>query len=106
MSRRREQREKRAKQQWANDLHWLMGDERGRRIVQNILDRCAYGQNVFTGNSQGNFLQGRQSVANELALELRTIALPQVHRMEIEARSALEQAALDTESDSPDADES
>lgn len=102
-SRKQAKREKRARQQWADDLRWLMEAPQGRRIVQNLLDRGAYGQNVFTGNSHGNFLQGRQALANELAAEIKLIALEGFHRMELEARSA--QQFAEQEQSLPDEDE-
>lgn len=88
MSRRQEAREKRQLRQWSDDLAWLMADERGRRILANLMERGAHGSDVFTGNSQGNYLQGRQSLINELVKEIRIVAFPHFQRMEREAMKA------------------
>lgn len=106
MSRRQEAREKRARQQWANDIRWLMASEQGRRIVAWLLDRGHYGKCVFAGNSSGHFMQGEQSLAIQLANECRVVALKDFHRMEAESLSAVQrevQERLADESDDPDA---
>lgn len=109
MSRRSEAREKRAQQQWANDVRWLMGDERGRRVVAWLLDKGHHGKCVFQGNSAGNFLQGKQALAIELANECRVLALNDFHRMETESLAAVQREVaerLADEPDVPDADRS
>lgn len=97
MSRRQEARQKHLVKQWADDLLWLMSDARGRRIVANIMQRGAYGRDVFSGNSHGNFNQGRQSLASELVQEIRMIAFNDFQRMEREATNA-EQLAQQADS--------
>jgi hypothetical protein len=87
-SRREEQRLKRQQKQWAEDLTWMMADVRGRRVIANIMQRGGYGRDVFTGNSQGNYLQGRQSLATEFVHEIRMIAFNDFQRMEREAANA------------------
>lgn len=106
MSRRQEAREKRARQQWANDIRWLMANEQGRRIVAWLLDRGHYGKSVFSGNSHGNYMQGQQALAIELANECRVVALTDFHRMEVESLAAVQRAVAESladESDDPDA---
>lgn len=88
MSRRQEARNKHLVKQWTEDLVWLMSDARGRRIMTNIMQRGAYGRDVFSGNSHGNFNQGRQSLATELVQEIRMIAFSDFQRMEREASNA------------------
>lgn len=108
-SRRQKAREKQAEQQWASDIRWLMADARGRRIVAWLLEHGHYGKCVFEGNSFGNFKQGRQSLAIQLANECRVLALPDFHRMEAEGLAAVQnevQQRLADESDDPDADPS
>ncbi len=94
MSRKTEQRAKVARRQREDDLRWLVANAQGRRVVAGLLAEGAYGQNVFTGNSQGAFLQGKQAIANGLAAEIKLVALEQFHAMEVELRSARDSDAL------------
>jgi hypothetical protein len=106
MSRRQKAREKRAEQQWANDIRWLMGDERGRRIVAWLLEQGHFNKCVFTGNSSGNFMQGQQALAIQIANECRVLALKDFHRMEVESLASVQREVaerLADESDDPDA---
>jgi hypothetical protein len=109
VSRRSEQREKRAKQQWVEDLAWFMSSPRGRRIAAWLLEQGHHGKCVFSGNSHGNFMQGKQALAIEFANECRIAALQDFHRMEVEALIAQRQAKAEADadqSDDPDAGQS
>lgn len=58
-----------------DDIRWLMNDERGRRIVKDLLDRC--GLQVTTLNERGRVspvLEGRRTVAIEIAREVILIS--------------------------------
>lgn len=103
MTRRQEKRERRARAQWASDLQWLVRAEQGRRILANLVERSAYGKDVFTGNSHGNYMQGRQSLIGELVAEIKSIALTDFHRMEVEALSA-QRIAADEPADEDEAE--
>lgn len=101
LSRRQRKREQRARDQWALDLGWLMQNPRGRRIVANLLEWGHYGKNVFTGNSAGNFMQGEQAIANRLVAELKAVALPDFHRMEVESAQAAHEIAAQADDEDP-----
>lgn len=53
------------------DIRWLMGDERGRRIVYQLLNSCGYQGSTLTEHGRPSaVLEGQRLVAIRLAQEL------------------------------------
>ena len=44
------------------DLKWLMKDQRGRRIMQRLMDKAGIYRSSFTGNSETFFREGERNV--------------------------------------------
>ncbi len=57
-----DERTKLAQQIEAEDLKWLMGSKRGRRIVWRLLERTGVFRSSFTGNSETFFREGMRNV--------------------------------------------
>jgi hypothetical protein len=93
LSRRKRRQLKLAEVQREDDLRKLLSVDWGRRFVADLLLKCSVGRNVFTGNSQGFFLQGQQSIGNGLSAELKSVALEQFHLMEVEQACAQQRIA-------------
>lgn len=45
-----------------DDFQWLMGDERGRRVVFGMLEATGVFRSSFTGNSETFFREGMRNV--------------------------------------------
>lgn len=56
------ERDKHAQQVDAEDIKWLMGSKRGRRIVWRLLGRTGVFRSSFTGNSETFFREGERNV--------------------------------------------
>lgn len=95
MSRRTEARQKRAQRQWADDLRWLLGDPRGRRVVANLIDRAGLNVSAMTGNSMAFYTLGRHDYVRQFVNELREADLTSFRRMEDESLSAAKIAELE-----------
>ena len=96
MSRRSEQRNKRRQEQFDNDIRWLMGDARGRRIVQSWIDDAGINTvSPFTGNSATFYKIGQQDFVRGFVNHCRRVALQDVRRMEDEAAAATQSAQLE-----------
>ncbi len=96
---------KRFQREREEDLRWLIGDVRGRRILHRLLQANGYATPVFNGNSRDAMVIGRQAAVTEFLNEIRAIDLASVHAMEVEAvaaekyAKAQEQAAGDDDTD-------
>lgn len=44
------------------DLKWMMKDQRGRRIMQRLMDKAGIYRTSFTGNSETFFREGERNV--------------------------------------------
>jgi hypothetical protein len=44
------------------DLKWLMKDQRGRRVMQRLMDKAGIYRTSFTGNSETFFREGERNV--------------------------------------------
>lgn len=95
MSRREQQRLKRAERERAESIAYVMGDVRGRRFVASLLEAANHGKVMFHGNSRDAFLLGAQALAGGLVAELKTRDLAAFHRMEVEAANAKQSLAED-----------
>jgi hypothetical protein len=66
------QREKLKTRQLVDDSVALMSTGAGRRFVYDLIhERCGWGSETFTGNSQTFHLEGMRSVAVRLAKDLQ-----------------------------------
>lgn len=52
------------------DMKWLMGSKRGRRIVWRILERTGIFRSSFTGNSETFFREGMRNVGLVLMAQI------------------------------------
>lgn len=102
MSRRSEQRAKRAKEQWSDDLKWLLAQGQGRRIVANLIERAGLGSSAFTGNSATFYRMGVHDYVRDLINDMRRADLAGYRRMEDEVLSAETESSR--EKPSPDDD--
>jgi hypothetical protein len=89
VSRRSDKREKLRLQQRASDLRWLLANERGRRIVADLIESSGMDTvSAFTGNSGTFYTMGRHDFMRRFANELRAVALADYRRMEDEFLTA------------------
>lgn len=59
--------------QWDNDLAWMMGDHRGRRIMWELLSQTrAFQSSYSTNGSVTTFNEGRRHIGLWLMSELQT----------------------------------
>lgn len=105
MSRRSEQRAKRAEKQWAEDLKWLLAAPQGRRIVANIISLAGLAASAFTGNSMTFYNQGRQDFVRTLIDNMRRADLAGFRRVEDEIIAAEQEASRERPSPDDDPDE-
>ncbi|MBR0568369.1 hypothetical protein J5J83_19785 [Azoarcus sp. L1K30] len=61
-------------EQEADDIKWLMGDKRGRRIVARQLDLAGVFRSSFTGNSETFFREGQRNVGLVLLAKIHSHA--------------------------------
>jgi hypothetical protein len=54
----------------SEDMKWLMGSKRGRRIVWRILERTGIFRSSFTGNSETFFKEGMRNVGLVLMAQI------------------------------------
>ena len=98
LSEKQRQREERAKQfaqQEVEDVKWLMGSKRGRRIIWRLLDQAGVFRLTFNPNAmQMAFAEGNRNAGN------RTLSLVMASCPELFATMLKEQA-----SDDPNADD-
>lgn len=52
------------------DVKWLMGNLRGRRIVMDLLDKSGFRKEPMTGNAQTYFNLGAAKIGRELESEI------------------------------------
>ena len=73
-----EERKKRAeadKARLAMDYETIFSTPEGERVFEDLIRKSKFFQNSFTGNSQGMFFQGQQSIGKYL-LEMRDLDSP------------------------------
>jgi hypothetical protein len=58
------------------DWRWLMGNERGRRVVRRLLETTGVWRSSFTGNSETFFREGARNVGLQV-LNLVTTHAPE-----------------------------
>jgi hypothetical protein len=68
----KQEREKVAALVAAEDIRWLMGSRRGRRLVWGILERTGIFRSSFTGNSETFFREGERNVGLSLMAQIHT----------------------------------
>ena len=83
------------RQELSDDINWLMGDARGRRLMRQWLAFCGVDQTSFTGDSKTFFREGARNVGLMLKGQLVEHALEGYFTMLREhAKDAEEEAAL------------
>ena len=68
-----------------DDLRWLMGSKRGRRVTWRLLERTGIFRSSFTGNSETYFREGERNIG------LFLLSLVNMHCPEQYALAAQEQ---------------
>lgn len=81
-------RQDRASQR-AEDIRWLLDNERGRRVLFGMIDEAGTFSKTFTGNSQSYFLDGRRSIGLELFHETMELEPKRFLQMWNEHQAAL-----------------
>lgn len=71
--REREKQQRTAAYLAAEDMKWLMGSRRGRRIAWRILDRTGIYRSSFTGNSETYFREGMRNVGLMLMAQIHEV---------------------------------
>lgn len=71
-------KEKRGRKQELEDLHWLLSDPRGRRLLWRYLSLCGVFQLSFTGNSSTFFNEGRRDIGLHILADV-TEARPEAY---------------------------
>jgi hypothetical protein len=68
----KEQANKRAKQ--LEDLRFVLGDARGRRVINRLLEKTGVYRNPFTGNSETYFRCGEMNIGQFLVAEVQSVS--------------------------------
>jgi len=81
-----DERNKLSADQEKEDMKWLMGSTRGRRIVWRLLERTGVYRSSFTGNSETFFREGQRNVGlmlmaqiNEFSPDQYALMLKETH---------------------------
>lgn len=70
----------------ADDLKWLMGSRRGRRIVWRLIERTGFFQSSFTGNSETFFREGARAVGLRLVTLINSVC-PELYAPMVQEQS-------------------
>lgn len=73
-------------EQERDDMKWLMGSKRGRRIVWRLLERTGVYRSSFTGNSETFFREGQRNVGLMLMAQIHEVCPDQYALMLKEQR--------------------
>ena len=65
------EKQEQLRQQLRNDRIKLMQQPEFKRVVADLINRAKLHQVTFTGNAQGNFLEGRRSLGLEILTTLQ-----------------------------------
>jgi hypothetical protein len=68
----KERDKKRAKQ--LEDLRFVLGDARGRRVINRLLEKTGVYRNPFTGNSETYFRCGEMNIGQFLVAEVQSVS--------------------------------
>jgi len=58
----------------AEDWVWILGNPRGRRIMNALLDYCGVYRSSYTGNSETFFREGSRNVGLKILSQIQTNA--------------------------------
>lgn len=106
MSRRTEKEARRKARQREDDLRWFIGAPAGRRILRELIDSSGYARPQFAGNSSDAFRIGQQKLVAGLVDEIKSTALEDFHRLELESRAQQQlDAAANADGEDDDVDE-
>ena len=87
----------RRRDQEREDIAWLMGSARGRRVVWRILEICGVYRSSMTGNSETYFREGMRNVGLILLRDVHEtddfITMLKEHRTNDRPDHALDRAA-------------
>lgn len=78
-----------------DDIKWLMGSRRGRRIVWRLLERTGIFRSSFTGNSETFFREGMRNVGLMLMAQINEVCPEQYTTMVQEQRENANRNASD-----------
>lgn len=68
----KEQKDKRLKE--LEDLRFVLGDKRGRRVINRLLAKTGVYRNPFTGNSETYFRCGEMNVGQYIIAEVQAVS--------------------------------
>lgn len=103
MSRRTERIQRQRREQYANDIRWLMQQSQFRRYVANLIDTSGVEtSSAMTGNSHTYYNLGIHDFMRGKLAELKNVALTEYRQMENEAIAVREQ--IDRQNDRDDTD--
>ena len=68
----KEQKNKRAKE--IEDLRFVLNDQRGRRVINRLLDKTGVYRNPFTGNSETYFRCGEMNIGQFIVAEVQAVS--------------------------------
>ena len=76
------EKSKSAAETFKDDMQWMMGNPRGRRIMSRYLDTCHIFETSFSTNlSQTNFAEGERNIGLKLLADVMENADDQYMRM-------------------------
>lgn len=68
----KEQKNKRAKE--LEDLRYVLNDQRGRRVINRLLEKTGVYRNPFTGNSETYFRCGEMNIGQFIVSEVQSVS--------------------------------
>ena len=68
----KEQKNKRAKE--IEDLRFVLNDQRGRRVINRLLEKTGVYRNPFTGNSETYFRCGEMNIGQFIVAEVQAVS--------------------------------
>lgn len=72
-----EEREKARRLQELGDVKYLLGNKRGMRFLQRLLDEGKVFVSTFTGNSETYFNEGQRALALKFMKDMQEVATPE-----------------------------
>lgn len=79
-----------ARKKELDDIAWLMGDKRGRRIMARMMDRAGIHRTTFRPNSEMAFLEGMRNLGLEFFADMLETAPDEYIKLLAEQKEAKE----------------